>query len=65
MSVNATLTENRSHQEIYERVKLPVKEDMYMNYDNGRKPLYLETDTLRVGLCTTLWQVRENLNFLI
>ena len=33
-----------------------------MKYYDVRKPLYLETDTSKVGLGTTLLQVRDNLN---
>ena len=53
---------NISHQEIYERAKSLVKENMCMKCYNVRKPLYLETDVSGVGLGATLLQVRDTLS---
>ena len=61
-SVNPVWTWNRSYQEVYERAKSHKKEDMCMKYNDVRKPLYLESDALGVGLGAALQQVRDNLN---
>ena len=59
-SVNAMWTLKRLYQEIYERAKSLVKEDMCMKYFDVRKPLYLETDAPGVVIGTTLLQVRDD-----
>ena len=61
-SVKAIWTWNRTYQEIYERVKLLVKGEIFMRYCHVRKWLYLESDASGVGLGTTLLQVREYLD---
>ena len=62
-SVVTEWTWNRTYQEIYERAKSLVKEDICMKYFPIRKPLYMETDALGVCLGVALLQVRNNLNF--
>ena len=61
-SVNAAWTSNRLYQEIYERARSLIKEDICMKYYDVRKFLYLETDVSRVGLGATLLQIRDNLS---
>ena len=59
-SVNTAWMWNRSYQEMYERAKSLVKEDICMKCYNVRVSLYLETDASVVGLCTTYLQLRDN-----
>ena len=60
--VNAAWMWKILYQEINERVKSLVKEDTCMKYHNFRKPLYLETNALGVGLGATLLQAKDDLS---
>ena len=60
IQANAAWTWNRLYQNIYERIKSLVKEDMCMKYCSARKPFYLETDASWVGLGKALLQVKDN-----
>ena len=61
-SVNAVWTWNSVYHEIHQQAKSLVKKDTCMKYYDVRKPLYLETDSLGVGLGATLLQVRDDLS---
>ena len=56
-SVNAVWMWDRLYQEVNEKARLSVKEDMCVKYYDVRKPLYLETDASGVGLSPALLQV--------
>ena len=52
-------TWNTSYQSLFNKAKLLIKFDMYMNFYNGTKPLYLETDASRVSLGAAVLQAQE------
>ena len=54
-----TWTWNASYQSLFNRAKLLIKSDMCMKFYDEIKPLYLETDTSRVGLAAALLQTWE------
>ena len=55
-SSKVTWTWNASYLSLVNKAKLLIKSDMCMKFYNDTKPLYLETDTSRVGLGAALLQ---------
>ena len=53
-SSKATWTWNASYQSLFNKAKLLIKSDMCMKFYDDTKPLYLETDSSRVGLGAAL-----------
>ena len=58
-SSKVTLTWNASYQSLFNKAKLLIKFGMCMKFHDDTKPLYLETDTSRVGLGAALLQTQE------
>ena len=54
-----TWTQKASFQSLFNKAKLLIKSDMCMKFCNDTKPLYLETDSSRVGLGAALLQTWE------
>ena len=54
---------NGSYQRIFEWAKDIIKEDTYMNFHSKLRPLYLETDTIGIGLGTELLQTRGDTRY--
>ena len=57
--IQVTWTWNASYQSLFAKAKLLIKFDMCMKFYDDTKPLYLETDTSRVGLGATLLQTQD------
>ena len=58
-SSKPTWTWNTSYQSLLNKAKLLIKSDICMKFYDDIKPLYLETDTSRVGLGAALQQTWE------
>ena len=62
MSSKATWTWNTSYQQLFNKAKSLIKEEMCMKFYDDTKLLYLETDASVVSLGAALLQLRDNMN---
>ena len=53
-------TWNASCQQLFEKAKLLIKVEMYMEFYDDTKLLYLETDASGIGLGAAMLQLRDN-----
>ena len=54
---------NNVHQDLYDKARKIIKEDMCMTLYDVSRPLYLKTNASGVGIGAELLQLRKGMNY--
>ena len=61
-SIKTEFVLNRMYQDIHQKAQIITKRDACMKFYDVARPLYLEIDTLGIGLGARLLQARDGMN---